>query len=416
MDLYRLKEEYEQSCVQLHTVKTEVEALLKELDQPNEPQALDLGEQKDTRDKLIIQMENVKRKMEKRQKQKKDEDKKEIEEVENIMSQIQVEVANVLEKVDEVKNNLITLLEQMGLEKFNAELNQLKEELGKKEMLELIIKQITQKEMQRQNLQQVGTQFEKTEIKQEVTQQITDSEKLKELLEQVLDDQIQQLSTEELKKPEYKETQEQKLIVTELIQELITKIKPEIHVHVQQAWQKHKDEKWIQDKVEEEIEKLIILARQPLKIIHDIKQTRELVKKFVEVLLQLIHEPQNEGMMKATTQKITDVKCSTNLIKQRKFRLQQIQEQMQQIKEIKNKAKDIQLKACDKEVVLDSLQEEAKKVEQQAQQKEWDKHYMKIACLAALRSKDPKTPVSYNATHWDNIHVLYIITGWCLHC
>ena len=26
----------------------------------------------------------------------------------------------------------------------------------------------------------------------------------------------------------------------------------------------------------------------------------------------------------------------------------------------------------------------------------WDVYYMKIACLAALRSKDPSTPVSYN--------------------
>ena len=26
----------------------------------------------------------------------------------------------------------------------------------------------------------------------------------------------------------------------------------------------------------------------------------------------------------------------------------------------------------------------------------WDVYYMKIACLAALRSKDPITPVSYN--------------------
>ena len=26
----------------------------------------------------------------------------------------------------------------------------------------------------------------------------------------------------------------------------------------------------------------------------------------------------------------------------------------------------------------------------------WDEYYMKIACLAALRSKDPSTPVSYN--------------------
>ena len=30
---------------------------------------------------------------------------------------------------------------------------------------------------------------------------------------------------------------------------------------------------------------------------------------------------------------------------------------------------------------------------------EWDVYYMKIACLAALRSKDPRTPVSLNITY-----------------
>ena len=410
MELYRLLEEYDQLHVQLHTVITKVEELLEEADQPNEPQALgDLKEQKDTREKLIIQMENVKRKMETEQKQM--EGKKEIEEVKKFMSQIHVEgkAANVLLKVDEVKNNLITLLEQMGPEQFNAELNQLKEELGKKKMLGLIIKQITQKEMRKKTLQQVGTQFEETEIKQEVTQQITDNEKLKELLEQVLDDRIhriQQLSTEEFKKLKYKETHKQ-LIVTELIQELITKIIPEIHVHVQQAWQEHKDEIWIQDKVEEEIKKPIMLGRQPLKTIHDIGQTRELVKKFVEGFLEFITEQQNEDMVKDTTKKITDVMCSTKSIKQQKFRLQQIQERMQQIKEIKEEAKEIQSEARKKEVALDSLQQKAKQVEQQAQQKEWDEYYMMIACLAALRSKDPKTPVSLVQHIGIIIHVHY---------
>ena len=31
---------------------------------------------------------------------------------------------------------------------------------------------------------------------------------------------------------------------------------------------------------------------------------------------------------------------------------------------------------------------------QQIQNEMWDEYYMKIACLAALRSKDPRTPVS----------------------
>lgn len=34
------------------------------------------------------------------------------------------------------------------------------------------------------------------------------------------------------------------------------------------------------------------------------------------------------------------------------------------------------------------------KITQVQKEAEWDKYYMKIACLAALRSKDPTTPVS----------------------
>ena len=397
MDLYRLKEEYEQLCEQLRTVIAKVEKLLKEADIPNQPQPLELEEQKDTREKLIIQMENVKREMETEQEQKKEEDEKEIEEAKKIISQIQGEAANVLEKANKVENNLKILLDQMDHTKFDAELNQLKKELDKKETLELIIKQIIQKEMRKQTLQQVGKKFEETEIKQEVIQQITDNEKLKELLKQVLDDQIhqiKQLSTEELKESKYEETHEQKLIVTKLIQELITKIEPEICVHVQQAWQKHKDEKWIQDKVEEEIKKPIILAKQPLKTIHDIGQTRELVKKFVAGFLEFIHETQNKDMVEETTRIIStnEVKPFADQVKHQKFRLQQIQEQIQRIKEFKKEAEKIQLKAlkCNQEELV-TLQQQATKV---TQQKEWDEYYMKIACLAALRSKDPKTPVS----------------------
>ena len=31
--------------------------------------------------------------------------------------------------------------------------------------------------------------------------------------------------------------------------------------------------------------------------------------------------------------------------------------------------------------------------DEEVQPDEWDRYYMKIACLAALRSKDPSTPV-----------------------
>ena len=47
--------------------------------------------------------------------------------------------------------------------------------------------------------------------------------------------------------------------------------------------------------------------------------------------------------------------------------------------------------------LIKSIQQQAKSIKIQAkcaERRQWDKYYMKIACLAALRSKDPKTPVS----------------------
>ena len=60
--------------------------------------------------------------------------------------------------------------------------------------------------------------------------------------------------------------------------------------------------------------------------------------------------------------------------------------------------------------LIKSIQQQAKSIKIQAkcaERRQWDVYYMKIACLAALRSKDPKTPVSYSTTYWDNIHVHY---------
>ena len=60
--------------------------------------------------------------------------------------------------------------------------------------------------------------------------------------------------------------------------------------------------------------------------------------------------------------------------------------------------------------LIESIQQQTKSIKIQAkcaERRQWDEYYMKIACLAALRSKDPKTPVSYSTTYWDNIHVHY---------
>ena len=52
------------------------------------------------------------------------------------------------------------------------------------------------------------------------------------------------------------------------------------------------------------------------------------------------------------------------------------------------------------------IQEQAKSLGRQ-KQRQWDEYYMKIACLTALRSKDPRTPVSYSTLltgEWPTSH------------
>ena len=82
-------------------------------------------------------------------------------------------------------------------------------------------------------------------------------------------------------------------------------------------------------------------------------------------------------------------------IKMAKF--EELKDELEIAKKLKedaqNKIVQLQpnLQSLTKEVVVD-IQDRAKlfKIERR---RRWDEYYMKIACLAALRSKDPRTPV-----------------------
>ena len=79
-----------------------------------------------------------------------------------------------------------------------------------------------------------------------------------------------------------------------------------------------------------------------------------------------------------------------------------IQQEMQKLQEKAKKVErnEIMQQKLEQQLVdniqthMKTIQEKAKLIENQAT-KAWDEYYMKIACLAAQRSKDPSTPVSY---------------------
>ena len=94
------------------------------------------------------------------------------------------------------------------------------------------------------------------------------------------------------------------------------------------------------------------------------KEETETCIKTTEEAVSLIKKPELEKNKALQEAQLHEIK------------LKIIEKQMQKMKQIKDEAEHKQM--------------------EQAQQKEWDEYYMKIACLAALRSKDPSTPVSYN--------------------
>ena len=71
-------------------------------------------------------------------------------------------------------------------------------------------------------------------------------------------------------------------------------------------------------------------------------------------------------------------------------------EQKNMIRMINQQGKVIKAQLLAQEIQhkIQRIQHEVTEVEQKAHRILWDEYYMKLACLAALRSKDPSTPVS----------------------
>ena len=371
--------------------------------QPGQPEDRPEAEQAQPQEKtaeqkkLIMQMEILKIEMKNEQQQKKKELNEEEKATKTDVSALK-EAATVLQ---EVEDNLKELEDKIDIEtEIKTELTKFKEELHHLEIFKLIIKQITQEEIQNKLLEQADKPLkeQEAEIKVKVTEKVT-KENIHQLLKPILEHHIhpiQQLIKEELRKKQPKDTKtiHEQQLMTELI---LRKIKPE----VPDKWIQEK-EKWIGDKVKKEIEQPK-LEIQPQRM-HDIKETiknrineqkkivKELVEKFLKIMLQkqpLVTKITNDtssNKVKLLAGAITKAQQHKSQLQQIEKRLQQIEQWLQKIQEIENDVK--QNKS------LDSLQKEAKELEQAAQQIEWDKYYMKIACLVALRSKDPSTPVS----------------------
>ena len=149
-----------------------------------------------------------------------------------------------------------------------------------------------------------------------------------------------------------------------------------------------------------QIEKIKIKGDQIVKIAEDAFKKTD--KKGVKEQLDII---------KSETKKVEDqiqVQLQIQVQMQAQIQFaQQVKEDAEKIKSEANTLKEnvnINLAGSDEQIITNALkikkdmleiQQRAKNLKQQTKKKwEWDEYYMKIACLAALRSKEPRTPVS----------------------
>ena len=169
------------------------------------------------------------------------------------------------------------------------------------------------------------------------------------------------------------------------------KVKEQIHkIH-----ERLKIQLGLVQKIEQLQQDLIPLERKQEKKLHDDlnKKAKKLKKQAKSIQDECITvnnkfeevdkiEEQAEGIKLDDVQDITPLKEGAGPEEM----IQMINKQGEVIK--------AQLLAQEIQHKIQCMQHEVTEVEQKAHRILWDEYYMKLACLAALRSKDPSTPVS----------------------
>ena len=125
---------------------------------------------------------------------------------------------------------------------------------------------------------------------------------------------------------------------------------------------------------------------------------RQCVKQLPEIVLpELVLLVKEEEKKKFINGFLNDVQ---SLHTQMQTEMQKMQKKLEEKqKELERKQEKIEQEESQsiKKDIIGIIQEQIKVVQRQAkmaQRRQWDEYYMKIACLAAQRSKDPSTPVS----------------------
>ncbi|XP_019859232.1 PREDICTED: uncharacterized protein LOC109587434 [Amphimedon queenslandica] len=139
-----------------------------------------------------------------------------------------------------------------------------------------------------------------------------------------------------------------------------------------------KKEKDCNKDLEKKIEETTrVKALQPA----DDKEKQKKLKKCQELLKEIKSLKCEMEYANSTKENVQEIRKNANIIKEK---AETAKTRVADAESSPNLEKEVQ--------ELEKIKAEAKVVEQEANE-EWDEYYMNIACLAALRSKDPSTPV-----------------------
>ena len=212
------------------------------------------------------------------------------------------------------------------------------------------------------------------------------------------------LLLEELQKAYIKINQhiQQALRYEQDVKQQLQEIKNEMHVKLKIGQYEHEEHP--KDMLEPQLQELIQkLEDIPLPEYEELEnQVAKELEHYNETVYPLLIE--NPALKDETTLKLNVKKIlrkSVHVHQIHEHTRGKIQQEMQKLQEKAKKVErnEIIQQKLEQQLVddiqtqMESIQEKAKLIENQAT-KAWDEYYMKIACLAALRSKDPSTPVS----------------------
>ena len=305
-----------------------------------------------------------------------------------IITEMQLE--DQLQKLNLIKDKEVSQICQLLNAHARQQLNNIKHLTMEQQILELgqdLIQQcIHEHKLKKQKLELQLKEHVDVKKKLDVQKQVLQIlEKKHQLKRQQQENEIEQLRISISIREEQKQIQQimiEKNLHLQIEESNVMTILDKIKEILQLKEWKNSEEEVQKEKsdLKKKLEQAQYLKDRVQQIQHKMQQLQQIKERAQSIKLQALQVKEQAGQLQQQQLKQTQKTRATQLVEQQLLQVMQQARDIQQAKEMQKQIKEIQ--------------REAKEVEQQAQQKEWDEYYMKIACLAAQRSKDPSTPVS----------------------